>query len=85
VYWWQYYEDLSLGQSSIYAYVYDNFAFNGVGGPNLGAPAQMLEGPEFFDGGPTPTPEPVTFAFAGGALIALGHLVRRRHARLGSK
>lgn len=76
----QKYEDLSFGKSSDQAFVYVNSAIDS------GAPAQMLEGPIFRDGGPTPlglnptgidpTPEPGTCLLAGLALVGLG-LVRR--------
>ncbi len=72
--WAQAYLDMSFGQSSNQAFVYQNSDINS------GLPAQMLEGPIFTDGGPTPqdfTPEPGTYLLAGGALIGLG-LIRRR-------
>jgi PEP-CTERM motif len=38
----------------------------------------MLIGPQFFDGGPQPVPEPETLVPAGMALIALSLGLRRR-------
>jgi hypothetical protein len=73
LYWANFYETLSLNESSGLAYVYDNVNLSS------GAPAQMLEGPEFTDGGPVPAPEPSTCQFmlvslAGG----IGLWFRRR-------
>ncbi len=78
--WAKLYESLSLGKSSNQAFVYVNSAIDS------GLPAQMLEGPIFKDGGPTPlglnptgidpTPEPATYVLAGFALVGLG-LVKR--------
>jgi hypothetical protein len=78
LYWTNLYEQAAQNQSSDLAFVYVNYALNGNGGPNLNSPAQMLEGPQFSDGGPNPYPEPATLALAGGALIAIGHFARRR-------
>ncbi len=63
--WAEEYEALSLGQSSDSAFVYENTAIGS------GTPAQMLEGPEFADGGPQPVPEPATPALLGAALTGL--------------
>lgn len=63
--WAEEYEALSLGQSSDSAFVYNNTAIGS------GTPAQMLEGPIFEDGGPTPVPEPAPGAVVGMALIGL--------------
>lgn len=69
--WAETYEALSAGMTSNLAYVYLNSA------QGTGAPAQMLEGPIFTDGGPAPTyhqnpaPEPGTFVSAGVALLGL--------------
>ncbi len=78
--WAQTYESLSAGKSSNQAFVYVNSAIDS------GVPAQMLEGPIFRDGGPTPlgmnpsgidpTPEPATCVLAGLALVGLG-IVKR--------
>ncbi len=78
--WAQIYESLSAGKSSNQAFVYENSAIGS------GVPAQMLEGPVFRDGGPTPlgmnpsgidpTPEPATCVLAGLALLGLG-IVKR--------
>ena len=72
--WANFYETQSLNQSSGLAFVYDNVDLSSD------APAQMLEGPEFTDGGPVPAPEPSTCQFmlvslAGG----IGLWFRRRH------
>jgi hypothetical protein len=61
------------GKSSDLAYVYENAT---QANPPVGA--QMLEGLEFHDGGPSPVPESSTFVLAGVALLALGHTARRR-------
>ena len=70
--WATAYETLSDGQTSGLAFVYYNTNIA------TGAPAQMLEGPEFTDGGPTPNPEPPTCLLAGGVLVALSLWARRR-------
>ena len=70
--WATAYETLSAGQTSSLAFVYDN---TDIGS---GAPAQMLEGPEFTDGGPAPNPEPATCLLVGGILVALSWFARRR-------
>lgn len=57
LYWANFYETQSLNQSSGLAFVYDNVNLSS------GAPAQMLEGPEFADNGPLPAPEPSTCQF----------------------
>ena len=74
----QFYEAAALGHFSDDAYVYVNW---------LGStPAQMLEGPMFFDNGPKPVaPEPATFVLVGGALIGLGWSWRRRMRKPGSR
>jgi len=74
LYWANFYDTQSLNQSSGLAFVYDNVDLSSD------APAQMLEGPEFTDGGPVPAPEPSTCQFmlvslAGG----IGLWFRRRH------
>jgi PEP-CTERM motif len=71
--WANTYESLAVGhlaQPSDDAYVYVNTDFNGHG-------AQMLEGPQFQDGGPEPAPEPSTFALGGGGLVAAGLVTYR--------
>jgi hypothetical protein len=73
LYWANTYETLSTNQSSGLAFVYDNVNLSS------GTRVQMLEGPEFADGGPTPAPEPSTCQFmlvslAGG----IGLWLRRR-------
>lgn len=63
-YWANYYEGLVSNRTvSDAAFVYQNWSGS--------TPAQMLEGPVFFDGGPSPTPEPATYALVGAALIGL--------------
>jgi hypothetical protein len=79
--WAQTYESLSASKTSNQAFVYVNSAIGS------GTPAQMLEGPVFRDGGPTPpgmeaagieaTPEPATCLLAGLALVGLGVFKRR--------
>jgi hypothetical protein len=69
--WAQRYELLSLNQSNDLAFVYDNV-------DGSGAPAQMLIGPQFADGGPQPSPEPQTLVPAGVALVLLSLGLRRR-------
>jgi hypothetical protein len=80
LYWAESYEALSAGQNSDQAFVYENSALGS------GTPAQMLEGPLFTDGGPTPlsteggesaSPEPATCTLAGLALIGIGLWGRR--------
>lgn len=66
------YELLSLNQSNNQAFVYNNVDMEN------GAPAQMLIGPQFADGGPQPAPEPQTLVPAGVALIAMSLGLRRR-------
>ncbi|HEV3199674.1 MAG TPA: hypothetical protein VGZ73_17340 [Bryobacteraceae bacterium] len=78
--WAESYEVLSVGQSSNQAFVYVNSALGS------GTPAQMLEGPLFTDGGPTPAPfdpapEPATCTLAGLALIGIGLWGRRARNR----
>jgi len=70
----QYYEAVSFGMSSNDAYVYENFSLAD------GSAAQMLEGPEFLDHGPTPFPEPSTFVLGGAGLAAAAWLGRRKRA-----
>jgi hypothetical protein len=64
--WAETYEAVSVGLSSNAAFVYENLG------------AQTLEGPEYQDNGPSPTPESPTMLLAGAALLALGHAARRR-------
>lgn len=68
----EYYEAVSFGMSSNDAYVYENFSLGD------GSPAQMLEGPEFLDNGPTPNPEPSTLVLGGAGLAAAAWLGRRK-------
>jgi hypothetical protein len=74
--WAQTYEALSSGQQSNTAYVYQTW------NPTTLAPAQMLEGPMFPDGGPSPNPEPATMALAGAALLGLGLAGRKQRSKL---
>jgi hypothetical protein len=72
--WAQAYESLSRLHTSDLGFVYDNVS------PGNGMPAQMLAGPLFLDGGPTPpqaTPEPVAYILVGSALFVLGYKGRR--------
>ncbi len=69
--WAATYFSASLGKSSDLAFVYRNFNGSGV-------EAQMLAGPMFSDDGPHPNPEPRTFVLAGAALLALGHIARKK-------
>ena len=76
------YENLALipGHTSNDAFVYVNVDLGS------GAPAQMLEGPEFTnDGGPQPAPEASTLVLAGTALAALGLVGRRKIGMLGGR
>jgi hypothetical protein len=63
--WAEAYEALSTGRSSSLAFVYDNF----VQGSKPALEVQMLIGPRFEDGGPTPNPEPSTFALVIGPVL----------------
>jgi hypothetical protein len=72
--WANTYEALALGpqaQPSNLAFVYANTGSNGTA-------VQMLEGPQFQDGGPQPAPEPFTFALTGAGLIAVCLILRKR-------
>jgi len=70
--WAQIYESVSLGQQDNSAFIYTN--------TDMGtqSSAQMLAGPQFWDGGPYPNPEPSTFLLAGVALILIAQAIRRR-------
>jgi len=75
-----FYEAAALGQFTDNAYVYINWS--GGLSPQDGTPAQMLEGPLYFDNGPTPVaPEPATLVLVGAALIGIGWNWRRRILR----
>ena len=71
--WAQYYEDVSVGGDSNRAFVYNNVDMGN------GAIAQMLAGPQFFDHGPIPDPEPSTFGLAAAALLMAGTFLRSRY------
>jgi hypothetical protein len=71
----EYYEAMSLGQSSTLAYIYDNVILGN------GVEAQMLAGPRFDDGGPVPNPEPATMILVGAALVFLGGFTRCKKNR----
>jgi hypothetical protein len=73
--WAQSYEASSAGMGDNYAYIYQNTIMGST------QPAQMLAGPRFVDGGPTPNPEPATMLMAGTALVSMVTLIRRRRAR----
>jgi|GEM_PF-595101 hypothetical protein len=73
LFWANFYENASAGMSNNQAFVYNNV----VTGTNPPTPAQMLIGPQFFDGGPQPVPEPQTLMPMGIALIALSLGLRR--------
>ena len=89
LYWAQRYLDLSLGQRSDLAFIYNNFQ---VGASTQ---VQMLAGPKFADQGPAPpapppivtfdetdAPEPSTFAlFTAAGLLALAAARRRTAVR----
>jgi hypothetical protein len=72
LYWAQRYETLSAGKSNNQAFVYNNVSLDRP--PVL---AQMLIGPQFFDGGPQPVPEPQMLMPMGLALIVLSLGLRR--------
>jgi hypothetical protein len=73
----QFYEAAAFGQATNNAYVYINWS--GSVSQVDGTPAQMLEGPLYFDNGPQPTiPEPATLILAGTALLGIGWSWRRR-------
>jgi hypothetical protein len=85
--WANLYESVSLGQSSNLAYVYQNVDMGN------GQPAQMLAGPMFKDGGPTPqpldpltpadsAPEPGTLLLTAAALASIAAWRRRIWAGL---
>jgi hypothetical protein len=59
------------------AFVYVNTVLQGDPG-NPGDPAQTLEGPQFFDHGPEPTPEPSTLGLGGVGLVAASLLLRKK-------
>jgi hypothetical protein len=73
--WAEKYESLSAGQGSDLAYIYRNVD------EGSGQLVQMLAGPRFHDGGPSPAPEPSTLALVGAALIVVGCLGRRKPRR----
>ena len=79
--WAQFYESASAGQSDNNAYIYNNVDMGN------GQPAQMLAGPRFVDGGPTPpfqtesTPEPASFLLSGIALVGLGKGFRKQSGK----
>lgn len=74
LYWANTYEELSLNQSSDSAFVYNNVSLSS------GAPAQMLEGPEYADNGPAPAPEPSTCQLMLVSLAGvMGMWFSRRH------
>jgi hypothetical protein len=65
------YLNFGQGQWTDNAYIYVNWSGT--------TPAQMLEGPMYFDNGPKPVaPEPATFVLVGAALIAIGWSWRRQ-------
>jgi hypothetical protein len=83
--WAELYESASLGSSSNLAYIYQNVDMGN------GQPAQMLAGPMFQDGGPTPldplgatdvSPEPGTMLITGAALIGAAWRFKRIKARM---
>jgi hypothetical protein len=73
--WAQYYLAQSFGMRSDLAFVYQNV--------HMGTTdqAQMLAGPLFEDGGPKPTPEPMTLVMVGLALVGMGVFSRRIRGR----
>jgi hypothetical protein len=76
LYWANTYEAIALGElahPTDLAYVYVNDQ-NGTG-------AQMLEGPQYIDGGPEPFPEPSTFGLGGGGLLAAAFFSLRKKIR----
>jgi hypothetical protein len=74
-----YYENAARGMYTNNAYVYINWT------DGDGSPAQMLEGPLYFDNGPKPiVPEPATFVLVGVALIGASWSWRRRVRKSGS-
>ncbi len=67
----EYYLAESYGKTSSLAFVYNNVDL----GSHLAA--QMLAGPKFEDGGPSPNPEPSTLVMVGAALVVVGRMARR--------
>ncbi len=66
------------------AFVYVNTVLPGDPG-NVGDLAQTLEGPQFFDHGPEPTPEPSTLGLGGVGLLGASLLLRKKFGQRSRK
>ena len=74
--WAKTYESVSINVKDNTSFIYQNWV---VGQPSQ--PAQMLEGPMFYDGGPMPAPEPIPCMLVGLVLVGMvAH--RKRISRL---
>ena len=71
-------------RTSNQAFVYINTILPGDPG-RAGDPAQMLEGPQFFDNGPEPTPEPSTLGLGGVGLVGASLLLRKKFGQRSRK
>jgi len=73
--WAQNYLAWSAGKSSSLAFVYQNVDMGN------GLPAQMLVGPMFRDGGPSPNPVPEPSTLGLGAIAMIGIVISVRNKR----
>jgi len=70
--WAEQYLSLSAGRTSALANIYLNTELTNR------VQVQMLAGPQYFDGGPMPAPEPATMILVGAALIAAAVFMRKK-------